>query len=174
MHQKHKLQVHDFKKNNPTREKQNSWNKNKRKVIAPVEDGNMSNSQVSMLKLQLIGCERFHSRTTERAQIVLDQNYFAKQHDFPDQQTVKDAESPQTCNDVLVGGMHVSCGRNKQNRKRNVLSSIEHPNTYEMQWCHNSALGNHHQKLDTIRGKVLGKIQKKIIMWKDEQRNLDS
>ena len=52
--------------------------------------------------------------------------------------------------DVLVGGMHVSCGRNKRNRKRNVLSSMEHPNTYEMQWCHNSTLGNHHQTLGII------------------------
>lgn len=51
----------------------------------------MSNSQVSMVKLQLIGCESFHSITTECAEIVLDQNYFAKQHDFPDRQTVKDA-----------------------------------------------------------------------------------
>jgi hypothetical protein len=58
----------------------------------------------------MIGCESFHFRTTERAETILDQNYFAKQHDFPDRQTVKDAESPQTCIDVLVGGMHVSCG----------------------------------------------------------------
>lgn len=52
---------------NPPGEKQNARNENKRKGLATAEDGNISNSQVSTIKLQMVGCEREHAGTIEHA-----------------------------------------------------------------------------------------------------------
>ncbi|CAK8571416.1 unnamed protein product [Lathyrus sativus] len=52
---------------NPPGRKRNARNKNKRKGLAEVEDGNVSNGQASTVNLQMVGCEREHSGITERA-----------------------------------------------------------------------------------------------------------
>ncbi|KAI5395863.1 DNA glycosylase/AP lyase ROS1 [Lathyrus oleraceus] len=54
-------------KSNLLEVKQNARNKNKRKGLAEAKDGNIGNAQASTVKLQMVGCEREHSETTERA-----------------------------------------------------------------------------------------------------------
>ena len=272
---------------NPPEAKQNARNENKRKGLATAEDGNISNSQVSTIKLQMVGCEREHAgtiehahnssmnligahynglasyqskfplqfpniqkkrrtekgktsnshitsyvitengvpliftpedaqmhpyasnynswmydfgynapvfpiinesrenyihntqtfdefrlslrRVTEQSQLpaetsnynsltrirnFIEPNYTANQLDFSDQQTIRDAERPQTCTDVLVEDMPVSCVKKKRNRKISALSSSAHPNTdqNQMQQYHDVALGNHHLALGKSSG----------------------
>jgi hypothetical protein len=275
-------------KSNPPGTKRNASNKNKRKGLPTAEDGNISNSQVSTINLQMVGCEREHSETTElvdnnsmnligahynglhsyqskfplqfpniqkkrrtekektnthitssviaengvplifspqyaqvhpyasnynpwmygsgyntavlpmineytenyihnnqtfdefrlslrratersqfeaqtceynshynslmRIRSCIEPDYTAKQQEFSDWQTIRDAERPQTCIDVLAEDMPVSCAKKKQNRKRGVLSSSAHPNTDEMQQCHNFALVNHNLALGKSSG----------------------
>ncbi|XP_058778802.1 uncharacterized protein LOC131652840 isoform X2 [Vicia villosa] len=67
-------------------------------------------------------------------------NYNAKQLDFSDLQTIREAGTPQKCIDVLVEDMPVSRTKKKQIRKRSSLSSSNRPKKDEMPQCHNSSL----------------------------------
>ncbi|XP_045808298.1 DNA glycosylase/AP lyase ROS1-like [Trifolium pratense] len=84
-----------------------------------------------------------HYNSLMRIRSCVEPDYTAKQLEFSDRQTIRDEERPQTCIDVLVEDMPVSCAKKKQNKKRSVISSSAHPNTDEMQQCHNFALVNH-------------------------------
>jgi hypothetical protein len=93
-----------------------------------------------------------HYNSLMRIRSCIEPDYTAKQQEFSDWQTIRDAERPQTCIDVLAEDMPVSCAKKKKNRKRGVVSSSAHPNTDEMQQCHNFALVNHNLALGKSSG----------------------
>lgn len=87
-----------------------------------------------------------------RVRNCIEPNYTANLLDFSDQQTIRDAEIPQTCVDSFVEDMPVSCAKNKRNRKKSVLSSSARPKTDDMRQCDKFELGNHHLALEKSSG----------------------
>ncbi|KAL5077556.1 hypothetical protein RYX36_016540 [Vicia faba] len=113
-----------------------------------------------MAEISLLPNQTCDYNSLMRIRNCIEPNYNAKQLDYSDRQTIREAERPQTCTDVLVEDMHVSCAKKKRSRKRGVLSSSMRPNKDEMQQCHNSALGNHQLTLGKPSGTARRVVQK--------------
>ncbi|CAI8618323.1 unnamed protein product [Vicia faba] len=178
-------QVHPYASNN------NSWmyglgyNAAVCRIINESRENHMHSTQTfdefklslrRMAEISLLPNQTCDYNSLMRIRNCIEPNYNAKQLDYSDRQTIREAERPQTCTDVLVEDMHVSCAKKKRSRKRSVLSSSMRPNKDEMQQCHNSALGNHQLTLGKPSGtarRVVHKITYNVEALTEQFRQLN-
>ncbi|CAI8618322.1 unnamed protein product [Vicia faba] len=162
-------QVHPYASNNSSWMYGLGYNAAVCRIINESRENHMHSTQTfdefklslrRMAEISLLPNQTCDYNSLMRIRNCIEPNYNAKQLDYSDWQTIREAERPQTCTDVLVEDMHVSCAKKKRSRKRSVLSSSMRPNKDEMQQCHNSALGNHQLTLGKPSGTARRVVQK--------------